>query len=72
MMNTAAKIMCIVTVATFCGVGVIASSDEISQKNNSVSGEGNDEIAYCLPEPTDVSSTFNLAHTDTNPTYTSR
>ena len=71
-MNTAAKIMCIITVVAFCSVGILASPDEKASKLKELSAEEDKELAYCLPGPADVSSTLNLAQVDPDPTYTGR
>ena len=67
-MNSIAKIACLVTVSAFCAVGFFASPVENRQKNKEMNIKGDGEIAYCEPEPIDVSSAFRLAQVDPDPT----
>lgn len=71
-MNIAAKVLTIITVSAFCAVGVFASPNGKSHKNKVLDAWQNDELAFCVPEPVDVSSTLTLAQVDPDPTYTGK
>ena len=62
-MNIVAKIMCIVTISAFCAAGFFATPDEIVNKNKARQVSESQQLAFCVPQPADVSSTLHLART---------
>ena len=62
-MNIVAKIMCIVTISAFCAVGFFATPGETVNKNKALKAIESPQLAFCVPQPADVSSTLHLART---------